>query len=189
MHALVVIRILTDKELSKQVAVVISTIIVVLALPVLAVFSMGEDAVAFLNATPSAESAEQQGFYMGGSVPGNTYAWGNCTYWTFAMRLWAGSAIPTSWGNANTWDERAIRDGYLVNHIPAVGAIMQSDEGEAGHVAYVTEANSTTGKWKISEMNAPNLNVVSTRTFDISSAAHYDFIHSKNNTLGLGLGL
>lgn len=184
-RALLVLRILTSGDLSKQIAVVLGVIVVVLALPVLAVFSMGEEAVAFLNGSPSAESAEQQGFYMGGSVPGDTYAWGNCTYWAFAMRLWAGNSIPTSWGNANTWDERAIRDGYLVNHTPVVGAIMQSDEGDAGHVAYVIEIDGATGKWKISEMNAPTFNVVSQRTFAASSAAYYDFIHSKKDGLEL----
>lgn len=186
-HVLLALRILTSGDLSKQIAVVLGTIVVVLALPILAVFSMGEEAVAFLNGSPSAESAEQQGFYMGGVVPGDTYAWGNCTYWAFAMRLWAGNPIPTSWGNASTWDERAIRDGYVVNHTPAVGAIMQSDEGDAGHVAYVIAVDTLTGQWKISEMNAPMLNVVSQRTFAANSASYYDFIHSKKGVLGLGL--
>lgn len=184
-RTLLVLRMLSSDDLSKQIGIVVATLVVVLALPILAVFSMGEDAVAFLNGSPSAEYAEEQGFYMGGSVPGDTYAWGNCTYWAFAMRLWAGNPIPTSWGNANTWDERAIRDGYLVNRTPAVGAVMQSDEGDAGHVAYVTEVDTLTGQWKISEMNAPRLNVVSQRTFSVSSATYYDFIHSKKDGLKL----
>lgn len=184
-HALLALKILTSDDLPKQIAIVVATIAVVLALPVLAVFSMGEEVIAFLNGSPSAESAEEQGFYMGGPVEGDTYAWGNCTYWAFAMRLWAGNRIPTSWGNANTWDERAIRDGYEVNKTPAVGAIMQSDEGEWGHVAYVIEVDSISGQWKVSEMNAPVFNVVSHRTFAVSSAAYYDFIHSKKNGLAL----
>jgi len=185
--ALIALRLLASGDLAKQSGIVIATIVVVLALPVLAVFSMGEEAVAFLNGSPSAASAEEQGFYMGGPVEGDTYAWGNCTYWAFAMRLWAGNPIPTTWGNANTWDERAIRDGYAVNRTPAVGAIMQSDEGQWGHVAYVIEVNSESGQWKISEMNAPTFNVVSHRTFNASSAVYYDFIHGKKNVLGLGL--
>ena len=184
-RALLTLRIITSGELPKYIGITILTITVVLTLPVMAVFSMGEEAVTFLNGSPSAESAEEQGFYMGGPVEGDTYAWGNCTYWAFAMRLWAGSPIPTSWGNANTWDERAIRDGYAVNHTPTVGAIMQSDEGDYGHVAYVIEVDSATGKWKISEMNAPVFNVVSHRTFTASSAVYYDFIHSKKDGLGL----
>ena len=184
-RAFLALRIITSGDLPKYIGITVATIAVVLALPIMAVFAMGEEAVAFLNGSPSAESAEQQGFYMGGSVEGDTYAWGNCTYWAFAMRLWAGNSIPTSWGNANTWDERAIRDGYIVNHTPVVGAVMQSDEGDYGHVAYVIEVDSATGKWKISEMNAPVFNVVSRRTFAASSAAYYDFIHIKKDGLGL----
>lgn len=163
----------------KYVAIALATIAVVVSLPVLVIFSMGSETLAFLNGTPNAESAETQGFYMGGAVPGDTYVWGNCTYWVFAMRLWAERPISTWWGNANTWDENAIRDGYVVDHTPMVGAVMQSDEGENGHVAYVTVVEPVTGRWTISEMNAPTLNVVATRTFAASSAAYYDFIHDK----------
>ena len=60
---------------------------------------------------------------------------------------------------------------------------MQSDEGEWGHVAYVTLVDAATGKWTISEMNSPHLNVVSSRTFSSSAAMHYDFIHDKEGVL------
>lgn len=140
---------------------------------------MGMPTLSFLANTPNAKTAEQQGFYMGGPVPGNTYAWGNCTYWAFAMRLWAGSPIPTTWGNANTWDDRALADGYEVNHTPVAGAVFQTDAGDYGHVAYVIKVDSTSGDWTISEMNAPTLNVVTQRTFSKESAAYYTFIHGK----------
>ncbi|MEI6053878.1 MAG: CHAP domain-containing protein [Candidatus Saccharibacteria bacterium] len=166
-------------SIKKYFAVTLATLAFVLALPVMAVFAMGEDVVGFLSGSPSAISAEDQGFYMGGPVEGDTYAWGNCTYWAFAQRLWIGKPIPTTWGNANTWDDRAIVDGYLVDHNPKVGAVMQIDEGSLGHVAYVTSVDSETGKWVISEMNAPHLNVVSTRTFESSASIYYNFIHDK----------
>lgn len=168
-----------EGSLKKYIIITLATLALIITLPVMAVFAMDSDVVTFLNNSSSAESAQEQGFYMGGSVPGNTYAWGNCTYWVFAMRLWAQSAIPNSWGNANTWDERAIRDGYNIDHTPKTGAVMQSDEGDWGHVAYVTAVDASTGKWTISEMNAPHLNVISTRTFVSSAAVHYDFIHDK----------
>lgn len=163
----------------KQIAIVLATMFIVLSLPFLAVVSMGSEVLAFLSGTPSAEAAETQGFYMGGAVPGDTYAWGNCTYWAFAMRLWAGYPIPTTWGNANTWDDRAEADGYVVNHTPAVGAVYQTDEGEYGHVAYVIAVDDKTGKWTISEMNNVGLNIVNTRTFAKESAIYYKFIHDK----------
>ncbi len=163
----------------KQIGFVLASIVIIVALPVMAVFSMGEDVLSFLISTPSAEHAETQGFYMGGPIPGDTYEWGNCTYWAFAQRLWASKPIPTTWGNANTWDDRAELDGYVVSHVPAVGAIYQTDEGFWGHVAFVTDVNTETGAWKITEMNVKGLNIVSSRTFAASSAPYYKFIHDK----------
>lgn len=163
----------------KQIAIVLATMAIVLSLPFLAVVSMGSEVLAFLSGTPSAEAAETQGFYMGGAVPGDTYAWGNCTYWAFAMRLWAGYPIPTTWGNANTWDDRAEADGYVVDHKPQVGAVFQTDAGLLGHVAYVIAVNDITGQWTISEMNNLGLNMVNTRTFAKESAIYYNFIHDK----------
>ena len=166
-------------DLKKYLAVTLATLAFVIGLPVMAVFAMGNDVVSFLSGAPSAVSAEEKGFYMGGPVDGDTYAWGNCTYWAFANRLWIGKAIPSSWGNANTWDNNAIADGYRVDHIPQVGAIMQTDDGDMGHVAYVASVDILTGQWKISEMNAPHLNVISARTFDKSAAVYYNFIHDR----------
>lgn len=171
-------------DLRKELAVVLVVLVVSLVMPFLAVFSMGSQVVQFLARTPSAESANTQGFYMGGDVPGNTYAWGNCTYWSFAMRLWAGYPIPTSWGNANTWDDRARADGYLVDHSPAVGAVYQTDAGQWGHVAYVIGVDAQTGKWTISEMNNVGLNIVNTRTFEAAAARVSNFIHGKKGAAG-----
>lgn len=169
----------TGGNLKKQAAIVLATMTIIVTLPFAAVFAMGESVVSFLSNVPSLAVAETQGFYTGGPVEGNTYAWGNCTYWAFSMRLWAGYPIPTSWGNANTWDDRAIRDGYEVNRTPAVGAVFQTDEGEWGHVAYVIAVNSQSGEWTISEMNYAGLNIVGKRTFSRESAAYYKFIHGK----------
>jgi len=163
----------------RTISLVIATLVVILSLPFMAVMSMDTDVLSFLSGTPDAKAAETQGFYMGGPVPGDTYEWGNCTYWSFAMRLWAGTPIPTTWGNANTWDDRARADGYEVNHTPAVNAVFQTDEGDWGHVAYVIKVDDKTGDWTISEMNAPHLNVVSQRTFSKDSAQYYTFIHGK----------
>lgn len=169
--------ILGSQSIRKYIYATLAILVVSICLPFIAVFSLGEEAVSFLSSVPSVSAAEEVGFYMGGPVEGNTYAWGNCTYWSYAMRLWAGNPIPTTWGNANTWDERAIRDGYIVNKVPAIGAIFQSDAGRYGHVAYVTEVRSN-GDWVISEMNYRGLNIVNKRTFSADMAINYDFIHS-----------
>ena len=157
-------------KIKRILVLIIVSMVVVLSLPMVAVFSLGMPTLSWLANTPDAKAAETQGFYSGPPMPDNTYAWGNCTWWSYAMRKWAGSPIPTRWGNANTWDDRAAADGYVVNNTPAVGAVFQTDVGGGGygHVAYV-----------ISEMNAPTLNVVSQRTFSKEAAAHYTFIHNK----------
>ena len=165
--------------LKKVVTLVAFAVMGILALPVAVALSVGPDTINWLANTPDAKAAEQQGFYMGGAVEGNTYVWGNCTWWVYSMRLWAGSPIPNWWGNANTWDDNAKAQSYIVNHTPAVGAVFQTDEGGWGHVAYVIKVDAVSGDWTISEMNAPKLNVVSQRTFSSGSAAYYNFIHSK----------
>jgi len=177
--AILIARFITDNEMRVYVFTTLAILIVLITLPALVIFSMGTETLTFLNQAPSIEVAESQGFYMGAPVPGDTYAWGNCTYWAFAMRLWANKPIPSNWGNANTWDDNAVLDGYVVDHTPKVGAVMQTDEGGYGHVAYVTEVDAKTGKWTISEMNAPKLNVVSSRIFTANLAKDYDFIHDK----------
>lgn len=167
----------------KLLAVTLVSLALIVALPIMSVFAMGTEALSFLASSPNAKAAETKGFYMGGPIPGNTYEWGNCTYWAYAMRLWAGNPIGQYWGNANTWDDTARREGYTVNHIPAVGAIFQTDDGQWGHVAYVIKVDPKTGEWTISEMNAPTLNVVSQRTFSKESAGYYTFIHGKEGVV------
>ncbi|HSX28489.1 MAG TPA: CHAP domain-containing protein [Candidatus Saccharimonadales bacterium] len=163
----------------KTITLALATLALIVVLPCLAVFAMGAEVLTFLTGTPNAIAAERQGFYMGSAVAGDTYEWGNCTYWAFAMRFWANDPIPTTWGNANTWDDRARSDGYEVDHTPAVNAVFQSDSGDYGHVAYVTKVDTGTGDWTISEMNAPTLNVVTQRTFSKNAASYYNFIHGK----------
>jgi len=161
----------------KHYLLIFATVVVIIALPVMALATiLGKDTVSFLGNSSSTESS---GLYEGPPVAGDTYAWGNCTYWAFAMRLQAGDPIPTSWGNANTWAINALADGYVVDHTPSVGALMVTTAGDLGHVAYVTAVDPVTGSWTISEMNAPHLDVVDSRTLPASQAILYEFIHGK----------
>lgn len=180
-HPALIILSLMGVNIKKLLAILAVILIVLVTMPVVAVMSMGMPTLNWLAEKPNAKVAETSGFYSGPAMPDNTYAWGNCTWWTYAMRKWAGSPIPSNWGNANTWDDNARAQGYVVNKTPRVGAIFQTDGGDSiyGHVAYVIRVNDTTGEWVISEMNAPTLNVVSQRTFSKEAAAHYTFIHNK----------
>jgi surface antigen len=171
----------TGFNIKRLVTILVVLLLGLLLMPVMVVMSLGTPTLSWLANTPDAKTAETQGFYSGAAMPDNTYAWGNCTWWAYAMRKWAGSPIPTTWGNANTWDDRARADNYVVNNTPAVGAVFQTDVGGGGygHVAYVIKVNPLNSEWTISEMNAPKLNVVSQRTFSKEAAASYTFIHNK----------
>jgi len=48
------------------------------------------------------------------------------------------------WGNADHWDEAAASLGYLVDGIPAIGAVAQTDDGRVGHVAWVSAVGDGT---------------------------------------------
>ncbi len=116
-------------------------------------------------------------------LPANTsdaYEYGECTYWVALRRIQIGEPIPNSWGNAITWATRASADGYLVDHVPSFGAIMQDSQapGGLGHVAFVESVNSQTGAWTISEMNRVGWDEVDTRIMSPQSASQYNFIHN-----------
>lgn len=181
MNPVVVLFSATGFNIKRLVTILVVLLLGLLLMPVMVVMSLGTPTLSWLANTPDAKTAETQGFYSGAAMPDNTYAWGNCTWWAYAMRKWAGSPIPTTWGNANTWDDRARADNYVVNNTPAVGAVFQTDVGGGGygHVAYVIKVNPLNSEWTISEMNAPKLNVVSQRTFSKEAAASYTFIHNK----------
>jgi len=110
----------------------------------------------------------------------NRYAWGNCTWWVATQRAQTGDPISGSWGNASVWATRAAASGYLVDHHPTTGAIMQTanSAGGLGHVAFV-ESVDADGTWHISEMNVLGLGVVDRQAEPPSAAAAYNFIHDR----------
>lgn len=175
----------------KYLLLILATLAIIVALPVMSVFALGSSTLAFLANSFSgsdstvAISTTTVGLYEGPEVVGDSYAWGNCTYWVYALRLKAGDPIPTSWGNAATWASRAVLDGYEVNDTPSVGSIMQiSDvDNNLGHVAYVTAVDPTTGAWTISEMNVEGLDIVDIKTLPAVDALQFSFIHDKGPLL------
>lgn len=70
----------------------------------------------------------------------------------------------------------SILAGYVVDQTPTPYAIMQTDAGDLGHVAFVEEVGPD-GSWKISEMNYVCWDIVSSRTFTAKQAKDYKFIH------------
>jgi surface antigen len=176
------IGLLSLSTLNKQICIAVTIIIILIILPCIALLSLGSSTLKLLSLIPGTASAEKAiGLYQGPSVGGDTYAWGNCTYWVYYLRKQANDPIPTSWGNAATWAVRAQQDGYTVNKIPAVGSIMQiSDVANGlGHVAYVTSIDPSNGAWTISEMNVKGLDIVDAKTYSAVDETDFNFIHDK----------
>ena len=152
----------------REIRIVMGTLGVLLALPVLAVVSVTD--VAALK-DPAVT------LYAGPVSIANTYDFGYCTFWAALRREQTGHSLPSNWGNANTWGVRARAAGYQVDHIPTTGAVMQTTAGPLGHVAYVEAVSSVSGSWTISEMNFKAWDQMDNRTLPAKTAVDYFFIH------------
>lgn len=173
----------------KRIAIVVcATLVLIVSMPIGAV-------LAFTNipllgwVAPLADAATATGgtIYNDPITAGNNYDYGFCTYWAALRRIQTHDPIPNDWGDAITWNIRAMLAGYVVDQTPSPGAIFQWPDapGGLGHVAYVESVDPTTGAWTISEMNAAGWDVVDNRTYPAAAAHHYNFIHDKAKGLGL----
>ncbi|HEY3528315.1 MAG TPA: CHAP domain-containing protein, partial [Nocardioides sp.] len=90
-------------------------------------------------------------FYNGSYGDPWGFALRNCTsFVAWRLRMTNGLAVfenhfgGVHWGNAAHWDEAAADLGYLVDDVPAVGAVAQTDAGRVGHVAWVSAVGDGT---------------------------------------------
>lgn len=79
-----------------------------------------------------------------GSSAGNTYTWGQCTWYAKNKR----PDLPNSLGNGGQWVANAAALGFATGSKPRAGAIGE----QPGHVVYVESVNKN-GTVNISEMN------------------------------------
>lgn len=158
-------------SLKKEVIIIMIVISTLFALPIVAIISIAD-----IGDTLKAVADKTLHLYQGPASTKNTYIFGYCTFWAAKRREEIGKPIPNTWGDAHTWDDRARLDAYLVDHTPTVGAIMETDRGELGHVAFVEKVDPD-GTWTISQMNAPYWDVVTSKTLTASQAQEYNFIH------------
>ena len=173
-------------SIKRLVYAVIVLIVLIVSLPVVAVFSFSNLPLAgYLNGG----AALKQTIFTQPPNIADLYDYGYCTYWAALRRLQIGKPIPNNWGNAITWNTRALAAGYIVNHTPSYGAIFQWPEapGGEGHVAFVEQVNPVNGAWTISEMNAVGWDVVDYRTYPAAAAADYNFIHSQATPTSLAI--
>jgi surface antigen len=100
---------------------------------------------------PPRTCAKHIWFYNGSYGDPWGFALRNCTSFV-AWRLretngvddFASDMSGAHWGNAADWDEAARYLGYLVDDVPAVGAVAQTDAGSHGHVAWVSAVSDGT---------------------------------------------
>ena len=160
----------SSKSIKSELRIAALVAIFILSTPIITVFAYTH--VSTLNQANSV--------YDVASYPGDYYAWGNCTWWVSMRRSQIGEPIPNSWGNASSWAANAGNDGYLVDHTPSYGAIMQISDVDhgLGHVAFV-ESVDLDGTWHISEMNVEGLDVVDYKSMSATAANDYNFIHTQ----------
>jgi peptidoglycan hydrolase CwlO-like protein len=132
--------------------------------------------------TPNINAGSSEGNKVSGNASGNTYAWGQCTYYVKSVASWAGNG----WGNGAQWGASAAAEGFTVNHTPSVGSIVVfaagqsvgghwTADGSYGHVAYVVGVSGSSitiqqGGMGFSSPTGPN-------TDTISGASSYTYIH------------
>src|SRR5215472_10471627 len=161
-------------SMKNELLIVFGVIVVLLALPPIAVLSMTN----VKTLVGSSDDTPQATLYTDPAYPGDLYEYGQCTYWASLRRIQIGQPVPNDWGDAATWAVRALLAGYKVDHTPSYGAIMQTPDaaGGLGHVAFVESVDPKDGSWTFSEMNHLGWDEVDTRTFSASSALNYNFI-------------
>lgn len=127
-------------------------------------------------------TASGSGSHADFSGSGNTYPWGQCTWYVKSVAPWAGNG----WGNGAQWGGSAAAAGFTVNHTPAAGSIIVfaagqsvggqwTADGSYGHVAYVQSVSGDSvtisqGGMGFSSPTGPN-------TQTIPGASSYVYIH------------
>ncbi len=110
----------------------------------------------------------------------NGYDYGFCT-WYVASKV----AIPSNWGNANTWARYArTTPGWAVSLTPVAGAVGQNDGPYLGHVGIVEEVSADGTMIKYSDMNGLAGWGRVGRTSDWTPASHFQhFIYPSSYAL------
>lgn len=113
------------------------------------------------------------------TTPGNTNAWGNCTWFAWERRYEMGRPLPSgALGNAAQWNTSLGAMGYRVDSVPQVGAIFQNGGGY-GHVGIV-EMVQGDGSIIVSEMNnysGGGYNGINDRIIPANQVGMFNYIH------------
>lgn len=123
----------------------------------------------YLGSTSERQNIEVVGWFYN---LGGPYGGGQCTQWAWYKR----QDLPSTLGNANAWARNAAAAGYLVNNVPAAGAVIQTSSGWYGHVGYVEAVNGD-GSIVVSEMNYGIPWRVIRSTIPASAVGNFNYIH------------
>ena len=111
---------------------------------------------------------------------GNTYPYGQCTWWAYERRHQLGLPVGSNFGDARNWAAAAQALGYSVDNTPRVGDVVVFAPGQAGassvygHVAVVEAV--VDDKIVVSEGNSGGaLGQATSRT--LANAQNFTYIH------------
>lgn len=115
---------------------------------------------------------------------GESYSWGQSTWYVHQRRKEIGNPIPLTWGNGAEWSNNAKAQGWNVNNEAKIGACvsLKSNQFNAtypyGHVMFVEKVKDD-GGIIVSESNVKGEGVISYREFSKADTKKMQFIHDK----------
>ncbi len=132
---------------------------------------LGDDYPAYLRDAPKDSLIDPWRFYSRECTSFVAWRMNSANHIAFANYMGGGH-----FGNAGNWDNNARALGYVVNSVPARGAIAESDSmGSVGHVAWVAAVGN--GTVTIEDYNFSGPGDYGTRTVPTST---YVYIHIKD---------
>lgn len=149
----------------------------------------GEDAKCSTNTSGGSDG---KGFNFKGEFPkpdkskynGQSYPWGQCTWYVHQRRKEIGKPVPLTWGNGGDWGDNAKAQGWNVGSTPKAGAGASIKPGNFGapppygHIMFVEKVKKD-GGIIVSEANVKGVGVISYREFSKADTQRMQFIYDK----------
>ncbi|CAA3923725.1 transfer complex protein TraG [Staphylococcus aureus] len=140
----------------------------------------------------SGGGSDGKGFDFKGEFPkpdkskynGQSYPWGQCTWYVHQRRKEIGKPVPLTWGNGGDWGDNAKAQGWEGGSKPKAGAGASVKPGNFGapppygHIMFVEKVKKD-GGIVVSEANVKGLGVISSREFSKAETQRMQFIYDK----------
>lgn len=152
----------------------------------------GGDDVKTSCKAPSGTGSSGKDFNFKGKFPkpdkskynGQSYPWGQCTWYVHQRRKEIDKPVPLTWGNGGDWGDNAKSDGWEVGSTPKAGAGASIKPGNFGapppygHIMFVEKVKDD-GGIVVSEANVKGEGVISSREFSKEDTKKMQFIYDK----------